>query len=168
MTKINDIQFFYVERILIINPMKTRKLFVLFFLMYCLIISSNKAYGESGKLLAGTAKMNITPGDRGPVHDSLYARCLVLDANGQRLAFVSIDLGGYTNDNLIKICKEKYGISQLFFCPSHTHSGAESSNKSVLENQLKSVVGLALKNMFPARISAGERTFPQLGFNRLI
>lgn len=30
------------------------------------------------------------------------------------------------------------------------------------------VIDLAVKNMFPARISAGERTFPQLGFNRLI
>jgi neutral ceramidase len=148
--------------------MKTKRLLVLFFLLCCLVISSNKVYGESGKLLAGTAKVNITPGDRGPVHDSLYARCLVLDANGQRLAFVSIDLGGYTNKNLIKICKEQFGISQLFFCPSHTHSGAESKDKNILENQLKSVVGAAVKNMFPARISAGERTFPQLGFNRLI
>lgn len=30
------------------------------------------------------------------------------------------------------------------------------------------VVGEAIGNMFPARISAGTRTFPQLGFNRLI
>ena len=140
-----------------------------FLLIFCIVFISQTLSAVSGKLLAGTAKVNITPEKYElPIHDSLYARSLVMDVNGLRLAFISIDLGGYTNDNLIKICKEKYGISQLFICPSHTHSGARNRNTNILEDQLVLAIDLAVRNMFEARISAGERSFPQLGFNRLI
>lgn len=38
-------------------------------------------------LMAGTAKVNITPPNpKYPVHDSLYARTLLLDAGGTRIA----------------------------------------------------------------------------------
>jgi len=49
-----------------------------------------------GKLLAETAKVNLTPDSDEPLHDSIYARSLVLDMNGQRLAFVSVDLAVFT------------------------------------------------------------------------
>jgi neutral ceramidase len=148
--------------------MKKIKLFAALLLICSVFIPTNKLFAINGKLLAGTAKVNITPKNGGTVHDSLYARSLVLDVNGQRIAIISIDLGGYSNNNLLKICKEKFGISQLFLCPSHTHSGAQDRNPKILENQLVGAIDLAVKDMFQARISAGERTFPQLGFNRLI
>lgn len=46
------------------------------------------AQAPAGTLKAGTAKVNITPEKpRYPVHDSLYARTLVLEAGDVRIAF---------------------------------------------------------------------------------
>lgn len=54
-----------------------------------------------GELRAGTAKVNITPENtKLPVHDKVYARSLVLEVNGERVAFVSVDLGIYTRSSL--------------------------------------------------------------------
>jgi neutral ceramidase len=157
----------YIDNIKFI--MKTKIILALFLLTAIELTDSFSSFAAPGKLMVGTAKVNITPKDNGVViHDSLYARSIVIDVNGQRLAVISFDLGGYTNNNLLKICREKYGISQLLLCPSHTHSGGQSRDRSILENQMVRVIDLAVKGMFPARISSGERSFPQLGFNRLI
>ena len=129
-------------------------------------------------LLAGTAKVNITPRTDEPVHDSIYARALVLDANGIRLAFVSVDLAVFTSDRIERACKEKYGITQLMLCSSHTHSEPQPGGKrsfqagnpytAFYEDQIIKAVGESVTHLFAARISAGRATFPQLGFNRLI
>ena len=125
--------------------------------------------GQAPKLLAGTAKVNMTPLDQKPIHDSLYARSLVLEAEGIRIAFVSIDLEGYRNERLMEACKKKFDLDQVFFCPSHTHSGANTGeNPSFFEERISKSLDLAVKTMFQAQISAGHRGFPQLGFNRLI
>ena len=122
-----------------------------------------------GELLAGTAKISITPPNPGkPVHDNVNARVLVLEIQGKRLAFVSVDLGVYFSERLVVACKEKYGLSQILLCSSHTHSDPGSSFNDFYESQITQAVGTALQNMFPARICAGHRSFPQLGFNRLI
>jgi hypothetical protein len=129
-------------------------------------------------LLAGTAKVNITPRTDEPVHDSIYARVLVLDANGIRLAFVSVDLAVFTSDRIEKTCKEKYGITQLMLCSSHTHSEPQPGGKrsfqagnpytAFYEDQIIKAVGESVAHLFTASISAGRATFPQLGFNRLV
>jgi neutral ceramidase len=125
--------------------------------------------GWRGDLLAGTAKINITPqNSKKPIHDNVNARVLVLEIRGQRLAFVSVDLGVYTSDQLLSACKEKFGLSQMLLCSSHTHSDPGNSYKDSYEKQIVEAVGTAVHNMFPARICAGHRTFPQLGFNRLV
>jgi neutral ceramidase len=140
-------------------------------------ILSNKTFAKDGQLLAGTAKVNITPKTTEPIHDSVYARSLVLDANGKRLAFVSVDLAIFISPRVAKICKEKYGIAQVMISSSHTHSEPMVDKKMAFqgnpyvkfyEDQIIMAVEKATKNMFPARISAGHVTFPQLGFNRLI
>ncbi len=148
--------------------MKAMKFFISFLILCGFLIPSNELFGIKGKLLAGTAKVNITPKENKPFHDSLYARCLVLDINGQRLAFVSVDLGIYTSADLEKICREKYGIAQVFLSSSHTHSGPQRRTDTFYEDQIVIAIGKSLKNMFPARISAGHQSFPQLGFNRLV
>ena len=123
----------------------------------------------AGELRAGTAKVSITPDDaKKPVHDKVYARSLVLDVDGERLAIVSVDLGIYTSENLVAVCKEKFGISHLLLSSSHTHSDPGRSYAAFFEERLIQVVEAAVNNMFPARISAGHRSFPQLGFNRLV
>ena len=132
------------------------------------ICFQGKIMAEKNYLIAGTAKVNITPPNpKYPVHDSLYARSLVLESNGTSIAFVSVDLGNYNNIPLTELLKKKYGFREVFFCPSHTHSG-QAGQAEWLEAQITKVVDTAVKNRFEARISGGHRSFPQLGFNRLI
>jgi neutral ceramidase len=122
-----------------------------------------------GELRAGTAKVSITPDDgKKPVHDKVYARSLVLDVAGERLAIVSVDLGIYTSEHLVAVCKERFGISQIVLCSSHTHSDPGRSYAAFYEERIIQVLESAVNSMFPARISAGHRSFPQLGFNRLV
>jgi neutral ceramidase len=147
--------------------MKTVHFLAASFLVLSLAIQPGKSFGISGKLFAGTSKINITSKSDNALHDSLYARCLVLDIQGVRMAFVSVDLGIYTSAQVEILCKEKYGISQLFLSSSHTHSNGKT-DKPFIESQIVKCVGLAVKNMFPAKIVAGHRSFPQLGFNRLV
>ena len=84
------------------------------------------------------------------------------------MAFVSVDLGVYSSEQLVTSCKEKFGLSQMVLSSSHTHSDPGGSYKPFYEEQITRAVAEAVKEMFPARISAGHRSFPQLGFNRLI
>jgi hypothetical protein len=122
-----------------------------------------------GQLLAGTAKINLTPGNPSkPVHDKVNARALVLEIDQKRLAFVSVDLGVYYSEHLVAACKEKFGLSQMVVSCSHTHSDPGGSYKDFYEEQIIQAVGNAVSNLFPARICAGHRSFPQLGFNRLV
>jgi neutral ceramidase len=124
---------------------------------------------RAGELRAGTAKVSITPEDsKKPVHDKVYARSLVLDVDGERIAIVSVDLGIYTSEHLVEVCKERFGISQIVLSSSHTHSDPGRSYAAFYEERLIQAVETAVNNMFPARISAGHRSFPQLGFNRLV
>ncbi len=132
--------------------------------------------GVTGELRAGTAKISITPETDEPIHDPVYARSLVLEVNSQRLAFVSADLAVFTSDNVEKECQEKYGLARVFISSTHNHTapskpgkGPEYANlKAFFEKQIVQVVGMALTNTFPARIAAGRKCFPQLGFKRLI
>jgi neutral ceramidase len=124
---------------------------------------------SGGELRAGTAKISITPEDgKMPVHDKVYARSLVLDVDGERIAIVSVDLGVYTSEKVVATCKERFGIAHLVLSSSHTHSGPGRNYANFLEERLIQVVEAAVNGMFPARISAGHRSFPQLGFNRLV
>ncbi len=157
--------------------MKKVKKLISGLLICLLIIFAKAAIAGDGKLLAGTSKVSITPNSDEPLHDSVYARSLVLDLNGQRIAFVSVDLAVFTSDRVERICKEKFGISQLMLCSSHTHSEPQKAGRSFAKNnpyvpfyedQIIYAVEIAVKNLFPARIAAGRRTFPQLGFNRLV
>ena len=123
----------------------------------------------AGELRAGTAKVSITPEDaRKPVHDKVHARSLVLDVDGERLAIVAMDLGVYTSEHLVAACKERFGISHLVLSSSHTHSDPGRSYAAFYDERIIQAVGAAVDNMFPARIAAGHRSFPQLGFNRLV
>jgi hypothetical protein len=135
-------------------------------------------------LLVGTAKMNITPPvgikmsghaqrtlPSQAIHDSLYAKVLVLEADGQRTAFITCDLIGYNNKKVLDIARQKFNIPNVLISYSHTHSGpnlGDSDNYAKLvEKAMIDGLGKALKNQFSGKISAGFKTFPQLGYNRL-
>lgn len=149
--------------------MATAKMFFYICLTVVIFGTFSTAYGQRGILKAGTAKIDITPtGTDEPIHDHVYARCLVLEVGDQRVAFVSVDLGIYYSENLAAICTEKFGLSQFLISSSHTHSSPRKVEKIFYEKQIVEAMGKAVKNMFDAKISAGHRSFPQLGFNRLI
>lgn len=119
-------------------------------------------------LMAGTAKVNITPPNpKYPVHDSLYARTLLLDAGGTRIAFIALDLGGYVNERLAARLRSKYRLQEVYFCPQHTHS-SQQGPKEWLEDRIDEAMRIADASMFEARISGGHRSFPQLSFCRLV
>lgn len=147
--------------------MKTRHLLLS---ALCLLASAfhTAAANAADVLRAGTAKVNITPQKpKYPVHDSLYARTLLLEAGGTRVAFVALDLGGYTNEELAARLRAKYSLQEVYFCPQHTHS-SERGPKEWLEARIDEAMAKADASMFDARISGGQRSFPQLSFNRLI
>ena len=149
--------------------MRTKSVCVTVLTLLCVLTFGETSYAAKGPLQAGTAKITITPEEtRYPVHDVCHARSLVLDVAGQRIAFVSVDLGIYTSEGVVRQCKEKFGLAQMFLSSSHTHSGPGRSHSDFFEQQIIKVVGQAVESMFPARIVAGHRRFPQLGFNRLI
>jgi hypothetical protein len=157
--------------------MKNPKYAISCLLICFVMIVVNNVSAADGKLLAGTAKVNITPNTNEPLHDSVYARSLILELNGKRLAFVSVDLAIFTSERVERICKEKFGIAELMLCSSHTHSEPQKAGRSFAagnpytayyEDRIILAVEMAVNNLFPARIAAGRKTFPQLGFNRLV
>jgi len=147
-------------------------------LLFVTGLSASAQTRGGGQLLAGTARVNITPKSDESVHDSVYARSLVLQAGSLRLAFVSVDLAVFTSERIEKVCKERYGITQLLLCSSHNHSEPQPGGKRSFqagnpftvfyEDQIIQAVATATQHLFPARITAGRHSFPQLGFNRLI
>ena len=80
--------------------MKTKEVCTLLLALCGLFPFANSGWCATGKMLAGAAKISITPETDEPLHDPVYARCLVLDINGERLAFVAVDLGVYTSPNV--------------------------------------------------------------------
>ncbi|SEW44871.1 neutral/alkaline non-lysosomal ceramidase N-terminal domain-containing protein [Chitinophaga arvensicola] len=155
----------------------SRKTLLLTFL-FAAAVNIHAAFADNGKLMAGTSKINITPKTDQFIHDSVFARSLVLELNGQRLAFVSLDLPIFTSERIEQVCKQRYNIAKVILSSSHNHSAPMVDNKinvsesspfqPFYEEQIIKVVGEALAQLFPAKIAAGKSTFPQLGFNRLI
>ena len=148
-------------------------------------IPNADSFCATGELYVGTAKRDITPpigirmaggyGRKEPsqgVVDPLYIRVLVLDVDGYRVGIIACDLIGYRDNGILDIAKKRFNIPHLLVCGSHTHSGpnlgdSDSYARSV-EKAMIDGLDEALKNMYPARISAGSATFPQLGYNRLL
>ena len=140
------------------------------------------------ELYIGAAKQDITPpvgiklaagygGQEPPLsqgnHDPLFVRTLVLEAGGVRLAIVACDLTGYANEKIAEVARERFGISHLLLSSSHTHSvpgarDAESPYARKVEQAILRGLGESVEHMYPARVSAGYRGFPQLGYHRLI
>lgn len=163
----------------------------------CIIAASGTAQsGEKADvLLAGTAKIDITPekpvrmsgyaGRKGlsqAVHDPLSARVVAFSNNGKRLVLVSTDLIGFyggTAERFRKVLTEEFGLNQseLFLSGIHTHAGpsltldeknGHANNLEYtqdLEAKLVKVIRQALGNMEPVRIGAGVGYAP-IGSNR--
>ncbi|MCL4207840.1 MAG: neutral/alkaline non-lysosomal ceramidase N-terminal domain-containing protein [Pirellulaceae bacterium] len=145
---------------------------------------------------AGIARVEITPkqwmwmagyGSRNRPADGkltdLYAKALVLqDAEGQRIALVTLDLIGTDRGLMQAVCRQitdRYGLKreQIALCSSHTHSGpALAGNLSPLhylvvdrqqqelieqytaklQEQLVQLVGTAIDRITPAKLAWGN------------
>ncbi|MCC6492187.1 MAG: neutral/alkaline non-lysosomal ceramidase N-terminal domain-containing protein [Pirellulales bacterium] len=143
---------------------------------------------------AGLARVNITPTEpmwlsgyasrnrpaEGKIHD-LWTKALVLqDAEGRRVALITLDLVGIDRQLSQAVCRrleEQYGLSRdaVALCTSHTHSGPVvrgnlapiydldprgqalvESYTDRLADDIVQVVGVALKRLQPAALAAGE------------
>jgi neutral ceramidase len=169
------------------------KTFFVFTLLFGMLFSIPDTYSfcNTGEIYVGAAKADITPpvgtrifggysreGPSSGLHDPLYIRALVLDVDGYRVGIISCDLIKYCNKRVIDTAKERFNISHLLICSSHTHSGPTLGDYDSPDHDLsyalrveKAMIdGLekAVASMFPARISAGYKSFPPLGYNRLV
>lgn len=149
--------------------------------------------GLSAAMKAGAAKVDITPplglkmygyggrkeGATG-ILDPLYARVLVIEAGGQRMAMVVCDLGRPFApawiERLRKDAKEKYGISCVIEAGTHTHAGPEITDDyppvegpdwetPVLE-KIEHALGEAQQGAVEAQLGTGYGV-AYIGHNRL-
>jgi hypothetical protein len=147
------------------------------------------------ELKAGVARVEITPsasmamygyakrkcGHAVGTHDPLFAKVLVLEAGGSRMAVVTADVGSLVSENLRRDVAARLGIPVLLLSASHTHSApaflpfgsAPASGDDArsylaeLERRIFGAVEQASQSMFPARLGIGRGSL-QLGYNRLL
>ncbi len=162
-------------------------------LLLCLALPGT-AHGAV-ELKAGVARVEITPSNFMPMygyskrkcgpadgtHDPLFAKVLVLEAGGSRMAVVTADVGSLVSENLRRDVAAKLGIPVLLLSASHTHSApaflpfgsAPASGDDArsylaeLEGKIFGAIEQASQSMFPARLGIGRGSL-QLGYNRLL
>ena len=167
---------------------------------------------SKGRLLAGFARMNITPtimdGDASNgefnkiklagfgdgqiatgVHDSIFAKAIALEVNGETIVMVSADLLMMAETVVEGIEKELKGKSTLardhiIFGATHTHSsmgscvpgiigegfGGEYQPKFIewISKKFTKLILNALKDKKPSQLSSGYINVPHLVSNRII
>src|SRR5688572_15273267 len=119
--------------------------------LLCLILGMTAAQAADIELKAGLARVKITPsalmqmygysnptcGPANGTPDPLFAKALVLEAGGAKVAIVTFDLGSMVSDKLREEVQCKLSIPVVLFAASHTHSGPSflpyGSNPSVGE-----------------------------------
>jgi neutral ceramidase len=159
-------------------------------------IAADRATAQAAvELKAGVARVEITPstfmpmygyanrkcGPANGTHDPLFAKVLVLEAGGSRMALVTTDLGSLVSENLRRDVASKLDIPVLLLSASHTHSApaflpfgsAPASGDEAgaylaeLERKIFAAIEEASRSMFPARLDVGKGSL-QLGYNRLL
>lgn len=141
---------------------------------------SNNANNERGKLSIGIGKANITPPasmfpfqchhENYPhtgIHDSLYARVIVMDNGCKRAVLAEIDEVAVPDAKnfLAKVAMAaKVNTADVLLCVSHTHStlhpnGEDERLQTVIdhiESQTVKATEIAASNLQPAYISFGR------------
>jgi len=146
-------------------------------------------------LQAGVAQVDITPPPGLPMYgyfdrltkhqvatgtlDPLYARALVLDAGGKRVALVTLDLGRTFDeswlDRLRTAAKQTSHIDQLIVSASHTHSGPNILDiypdgrppawQSAVLDKVAEAIHQAVLHLEPVRLGTGYGV-THVGYNR--
>jgi neutral ceramidase len=154
------------------------------------VFASGCLYGAAFR--AGVAKADITPAGGEPLWgfedrlkpatgtlDPLYARVLVVEAGGKRLALVTLDLGRSFGpaslERLREAAKRSSGIDYLLVAASHTHSapviqdeyknGTPGWEQAALE-KIEKAIQEAAGGLVEARIGTGTGA-AYIGHNRL-
>jgi hypothetical protein len=148
-------------------------------------------------LLAGAATSNITPslgelivGNWIPipasyVHDELYARCLVFEDRGTRVAIVVLDNVGVPRrvlDEAKRLTQKQSGIpaDHILISSTHTHSATTARSSAdwddpaasftpyqvFLASRIADGINRAVTNLEPARVGCGSGSLPEQVFNR--
>lgn len=144
------------------------------------------------ELLAGLARIDITPSTFGPmygyrnrrcgegkaVHDRLHAKALVLQAGAARMAIVTLDLGSIASGEVFRRAAAELDLPVVLLAPSHTHSapaflpaslGSDTPSPYLAEAEEKIIQALreASAAMAPARLALGRGSI-RLGYHRLL
>ena len=104
-------------------------------------------------------------------HDPLQATVLVLEANGEKFAWVTADLRSFVSTRVAEEVKRRFGIGHTVISVSHTHSGPvtwenrDSPWYFEAEDKMIQAVGQASNNLQPATLATGKASV-YLGFNR--
>lgn len=146
-------------------------------------------------LRAGAARSNITPDLGGDiiggfhpfpakhVHDELWAKCLVLDNGGTRVALVVCDVLGLSHrvcGEARRVVQEETGIpaASVMIAGTHTHSAVSVIGERFMASpeltpyqrtvvrRIADAVRCAINNLEPARIGWTSAAEPRHVFNR--
>jgi hypothetical protein len=142
-------------------------------------IDPKSASRYAGIYLAGFGHNRMATG----MHDDLWARALVLESGSTKIAIVSLDLIGYTQDGGyfgLELAKKridpKLGIQEVLLTCTHDHEGPDtigiwganqvSDGKfpeylQFVDRQIATAVTLAAKSLAPVRLKLGV-TNPKL------
>jgi len=142
-------------------------------------IDPKSASRYAGIYLAGFGHNRMATG----MHDDLWARALVLESGTTKIAIVSLDLIGYTQDGGyfgLELAKKridpKLGIQEVLLTCTHDHEGPDtigiwganqvSDGKfpeylQFVDKQIARVITLAAKSLAPVRLKLGA-TNPKL------
>jgi hypothetical protein len=160
-----------------------------------LVLACPLTASAAATLKAGVARVDITPttlmpmygyanrkcGPANGTHDPLFAKVLVLDAGGTKVAIVTADVGSLVSDRLRRDVASRLDIPVLLLSASHTHSApsflpfgsAPASGDQAgtylaeIERKIFGAIEEASRSMFEARLGVGQGSL-QLGYNRLL
>lgn len=184
---------------------KVKLLPILFVILIFQSVSCN--HPDSAELQGAMSIVNITPPVGGRlaghfyeilstgIHDSLWAKSMVLEQGGQKFAFVFCDLIGLTSqisDSARKIASEQTGIpvKNILISAAHSHTGplfygfqhkyfhrqamqesGQDSHEKIdypkfLIQQIIKAITLADRSLQPVELKKAEVMESQLSFNR--
>jgi len=122
--------------------------------------------GQSSPIKVGAAKINVTPSaEELPsnylgVNDSIYSRAIVIDNGTSSAALVTVDIGGFRDNNwgnITQRIEKELGIpvQNVLITATHTHAVPFGMGGDKLEQKIFESVSQAKAKLQPARIGYG-------------
>jgi hypothetical protein len=134
--------------------MKRIVTFLLFTSFCCLTLLA-----KPSSIKAGVARVNITDTDaRAVIHDSLYAKALVLDNGMSRAVIITVDAvgSGFFYDNLRKQLNTELGIKPENVLVNASHLHGRMPKYDGIEKLIVGAVKKAVANLAPVTVGTGK------------